>query len=299
MGLGTIDPVVVHPTAATPMLFNCYTAPFLFLVTELPYEFRKWLVTIGVHEVDSHLGLLFVENGVPIPHDYVVTLTNYNMKTDSEVLRERAHESVRRSVVNLLFETPSDTSKRIADFIKKFCDNIDNVHSNEEARRFIQNSVKVSSLDVTVPGTKITTTVYNVYAHPPSANPDICDRWRKWIANQKYHTRINGVGVKYQFTWKCLHCKTINHPTGLCPLVKNLKKQKGVKIEDPTEAEDLLPLEPTPGPSHHSHRQTRAKCKEARAKIDPISSPVQNRRTDNKPKANVVRAAVSKKRKVN
>jgi hypothetical protein len=94
MGEGSVDPIVVHPTVATPMFYNRYAAPFLFLVTELPYKFRKWLVTIGVHKVDSHLNLLFVDNGVPIPHDYIVTLTNYNMKTDSEVLRERAHESV-------------------------------------------------------------------------------------------------------------------------------------------------------------------------------------------------------------
>jgi hypothetical protein len=296
MGEGNIDPIVVHPTAATPMFYNRYVAPFLFLVTELPYEFRKWLVTVGVHEVDSHLRLLFVENGVPIPHDYIVTLTNYNMKTDSEVLRERAQESVRRSVVNLLFGTPSDTSKRIADFINMFRDNIDDTYSNEEARLFIQNSVKVSSLDVTVPGTKVTTTVYNVYAHPPLARPDIYDRWRKWIANQKYYTGINGVGVKYQFTWKCLHCKTIDHPTGLCPLVKNLKKQKGVKIEAPSDVEDLLPLEPTPGPSNHSHRQTRAKRREAKVKATTTNSPTKNRKADNKPRANVVCSTTASKK---
>jgi hypothetical protein len=178
-------------------MFNRYVAPFLFLVTELPDKFRKWLVTVGIHEVDSHLNLLFVENGKPIPHDYVVTLTNYNMKTDSELLRERAHERVRKSVASLLLEVQSDTSKRIADFVSKFRDNINDAYTNEEAKLFVRDSVRVSSLDVTVSGTKITMTVYNIYMHPPTANPDFCDRWRKWITNQRYHTGINGVGVKY------------------------------------------------------------------------------------------------------
>ena len=84
----------MHPTAANPKLQHLYAPPFVFLVTGLPEDFRKWLVFTGVHEVGSHLSLLFVENGEPVPHDYVVTLTNYNMRTETEVLREHAHQQV-------------------------------------------------------------------------------------------------------------------------------------------------------------------------------------------------------------
>ena len=107
------------------MLYNRYAAPFLFLITGLPVDFRKWLVFVGAHEVDSRLHMLFVENGTPIPHDYLVTLTNYNMRTDSDLLRERANLRVRKSVTDLLFDTPSDTSQRVAEFIRQFRDNLE------------------------------------------------------------------------------------------------------------------------------------------------------------------------------
>ena len=97
-GEGTIEPTVVHPTAATPLLYNRFAPPFVFFVVDIPEAFREWLVDAAVLEVESHLGVLFVENGVPIPHDYVVTLTNYNMRTDSEFLKSLAKQQVKRSV---------------------------------------------------------------------------------------------------------------------------------------------------------------------------------------------------------
>ena len=160
----------MHPTAATPILTNHYAAPFLFLVTNLPGDFHDWLVSTGVHEVSSNLHLLFVENGLPIPHNYAVTLTNYNMRTETNVLRAQAHQKVRQSMVDLFFDKPLDTSRRIAGFIKMYRDNLDTASTDEEARLFVRDSIMVSSLDVIVPYTRIKTTVYNVYIHPPSAN---------------------------------------------------------------------------------------------------------------------------------
>ena len=139
-----MEPIVVHPTAATPSLYNCYAAPFVFLVLGLPYDYRKWLVTTAVHKVDSNLCFLFVENRRPVAHDYVVSLNKYNLRTDTEVLQERAHDQVRKSVVNLLFDKPSDTSQRIAEFIRKNNDNINKHLTGEDAWLFIRNSVRVS-----------------------------------------------------------------------------------------------------------------------------------------------------------
>ena len=72
-GTGTVEPIIVHPTVATPLLYKRYTAPFVFLVLGLLYDYRKWLVTTAIHEVDSELGFLFVENGKPVAHDYIVS----------------------------------------------------------------------------------------------------------------------------------------------------------------------------------------------------------------------------------
>ena len=218
-------------------------------MTGLPEDFCEWLVTTGIHEVSSHLNFLFVENGTPIPHDYVVTLTNYNMRTETEVLRDRAHGRVKRSVINTLFNIPSDTSQRIADYITRFRDNLDETLSDDEACHFIRDSISVSSLDIIVPGTKDSATVYNIYIHPPTAIPNPLNVWRNFIAAQRYYANEYGMGVKYKYPWRCLHCKTIDHPSGLCSITKSAKEKKGKQKDTITEAEELLPLEPTPGPS--------------------------------------------------
>ena len=228
------------------MLMNCYAAPFLFLVTDLPGDFRAWLVSTGVHEVSSDLRLLFVENGLPIPHDYAVTLTNYNMRTETDILRAQAHQKVRRSVADLLFDKPSDTSRRIAGFIKMYRDNLEATFTDDEARLFVRDSIAVSSLDVIVPNTRIKTTVYNIYIHPPSANPDILKRWRDFVSTQKYYANTSGVGVKYRYSWHCIHCKTVDHPSGLCNHTRNTKgnvsEQEGALMKGFSGRNALLTL---------------------------------------------------------
>ncbi|KAF9783470.1 hypothetical protein BJ322DRAFT_1110359 [Thelephora terrestris] len=254
-GTEPIDPIVVHPTAAVPELRNQYGAPFVFLVTGIPEDFRKWLVAVGIHEVKSHLEVLFVENGEPIPHDYAVTLTNYNMRTETDVLRERAHERVRKSVTDTLFDKLSDTSRRTKSFVGLYRDNLDESLSNEEACCFVRDSVKVTSLDIYIPGVKIKATVYNVYIYPPTTDPKLLESWRPWIASQKYHADINGVGVKYKSPWNCNHCKAIDHPSGLCKTLEAIKSKAGGSNETLAAGEELLPLGPIPGSSKHPQSQ--------------------------------------------
>ena len=119
------------------------------------------------------------------------------MKTTTEVFREAAHQRVRKSVTDFLFDGPSETCKRFLNFISKYRDNLDNNYSDSKAQAFVRDSIRVSSLDVVVPSTKIMTTVYNIYIHPQAANPDALKRWREFIAAQKFHANIHGVGVRY------------------------------------------------------------------------------------------------------
>ena len=232
----------MHPTAATPSLYNRYAAPFVFLVLGLPYDYRKWLGTTAIHEVDSELSFLFVENGKPVAHDYVVSLDKYNLKTDTEVLRERAHDRVRKSVVDLLFDKPSDTSLRIAEFIRKNHDNINEQLTGEDARLFIRNSVQVFAHSVVYPKKKITGPVYNVYIHPPTTDPALLKNWRDFITGLEYYAGIYGLGSRYEYPWKCIHCKSIDHLTSLCPLTERLRQKRGQPIRALTENQDLLPL---------------------------------------------------------
>lgn len=277
------------------MLMNRYAAPFLFLVTGLPGDFRDWLVATGVHEVNSNLCLIFVENGVLVPHDYAVTLTNYNMRMETDILRAQAHQKVRRSVLDLLFDKPSDTSQRVAGFIKMYRDNLEASLTDNEAILFVKNSISVSSLDVVVLGTRIKTTVYNVYVHPPSANPEVLERWRKFVSTQKYYANMNGVGVKYRHPWHCIHCKTLDHPSGLCNHMRNTKGNTGEQ-EGALTAEEILPLGPIPGTSRNPNHGRRT---DARGRTRPPSAQGRVRNAGNQSRGNSVRASGSKKRKIN
>jgi hypothetical protein len=126
--------------------------------------------------------------GIPIPHDYVVTLTNYNMRTETSELEEQAISTVRESVVNHLFNVPTETSARVKAFIRLYHDNIRDGLSEEQALNFVRESVRVQIIKVVIPGgTKTLTPIYGVYVHPPTAVPDLLRRWRQWIESQKYH----------------------------------------------------------------------------------------------------------------
>jgi hypothetical protein len=199
--------------------------------------------------VDSHLAVLFVERGIPIPHDYVVTLTNYNMRTETSELEEQAISTVRESVVNHLFNVPTETSARVKAFIRLYHDNIRDGLSEEQALNFVRESVRVQIIKVVIPGgTKTLTPIYGVYVHPPTAVPDLLRRWRQWIESQKYHAGRYGVGIKYQFAFKCIHCKSIDHPGGLCHWTGVRREGPRAAVPPPVEdlllAEELLPVDP-------------------------------------------------------
>ena len=206
----------------------------------------------GVHEVNSHLGLLFIENGMPVAHDYIVTLTNYNLRMETDRLCRLAHEQVNGSVLDLLFDKTSDTTNHIVSFINKYHDNISDSLSGDEAHLFIRNSVRVSSFEVTVPKIKIMTTVYNFYIHPPTAKPVPFASWRRFIGGQKFYADKYGMGVRYQYSWRCIHCKSTDHPASLCPHARRARAG-GEPTDDAHMLDDNLlppPPEPTLGPSN-------------------------------------------------
>ena len=283
------------------MLYNRYAAPFLFFVTDIPDDFREWLVRRAILPVGSHLGLLFVENGEPVPHDYIATLTNYNMRVDSEILKADAKLKVQRSVTDLLFDQPSNTLHRIAAFIRQNRDNIDGTLSDEEAIASIRNSVSVDVLEVIVPGTRAMTPVYNIYIRPPTANEERLDRWRKWIGVQKFHANNNGVGVKYQFPFKCNHCKSIDHPSGLCPHKRAQRGNTGRGTDNPSQDDEILPLDPQPGPSQptppQGPDQGRKTSEKGKGRMDNPSGG--GRKAAGPSRTTTKRANEAKKRKVN
>lgn len=259
----------------------------------------KYLTETAIIEVASPLGILFIENGIPTPHDYITTLTNYNLRTDSEILKTRAKQHVGQSIVNLLFDVPSDTSRRIAAFIRTNRDNLPEGLTGEEAISIIRGSVKVETLEVIVPGTRALTPVYNVYIYPPTATKERLDRWRQWIAVQKYHADIYGVGIKYQHPFRCIHCKTVDHPSGLCPYEKARRERNGEQGNNhdgnDDDEDELLPMKkepglpttrpkpPTPGPSQEKRPDRKGKGKATNPPAPEQKGKGQNHQSDPQP----------------
>jgi hypothetical protein len=145
------------------------------------------------------------------------------------------------------FPGPLAPSERIAAFIRANRDNLQDELSDDAACLFVRNSVKVGVLQVIVPGTRTLVPVYTVYIYPPSAIQERLDRWRKWITLQKFYAGHHGVGVRYKFSFKCNHCKTVDHPSGLCP--HKTAKRGGKQGGDSDDDDELLPLKKEPGPS--------------------------------------------------
>ena len=195
--------------------------------------------------MDSPLGFLFVENGKPVPHDYITTLTNYNMKVETDILKKQAKKMVQRSVMKTLFDdVNTEPRKKTESFIMANRDNIQAGLTHEQARLFVRDSVKVEILEITVPGKKIPTPVYNVYIHPPTTDEKLLGRWRALTSRQKYRTGNHEVGLRYTPPFLCNHCKTVDHPSELCPHAKAKKGKAGGRANAP----DDFPIEKDPGP---------------------------------------------------
>lgn len=236
----------------TPGPDSKFARPYLFLVTDIPDDFAKWLVETAIHPVRSELKVLFAVDGESNPCDYITTLSNFNFRTDTEHLKECARDAVRNIVIRTLFIDDTAFKRGLENFIFKHRDNIPSSLSHPEAVTFIRNSVKITSFEVVVPKVSIRAMIYNVYIHPPTKNVADIEVWKSSIMRQRFYAGKYGVGTRYGSDFNCNHCKTIDHPSGLCPLVADTP---------PTEAEAELGIDPfldtTPIPTTTSTHQGR------------------------------------------
>ena len=299
LGEHLIEPAVVYPTAATPDLHNHFAAPYLFLVTDIPRDFANWLVKKAIHPVQSDLRVLFALNGDPAPCDYLMTITNYNLPTDNDYQKDWAKTIVHRSVVRTLFDEQSPVMEKVAKFISQFRDNIPPHLSESGAFSFIRESTKVEILEVFVPGTGILTPVYNVYIHPPTRLVDCAKRWKTWIENQRFYAGRYGVGMKYKYGFNCNHCKTTDHPSGLCPHIATVAPPTATNDNNPED--DIFPLNnasaSTSTPPHQSANPgpSRNRGKDSKGKERALNPP-NDRAGPRQGKASTSRASAKKRR---
>ena len=262
-----LNPTVVHPTAASlPPARRRGAPPYLFLVSNVPRPFQEYLVKEAIFAVESGLKTLFFEAANPVPHDYVTTLKNYSMSTDTTEEQAAAIEIVRRSVVDRLFDHESNIATHLKSFLFTTRDNLPGSYSEERVRMYVRNSVRVELLHVVAPNTKILTPVYNVFIFPPTRDPKKLLQWRKWLWKMSFYTAEHGVGERYEYPFSCIHCKSIDHPGGLCPYTEGAGNGDG-GLDDLDSDDELRPK------------------KKGRAPRKPVLNPLGNKPAKGKGKA--------------
>ena len=117
-------------------------------------------------------------------------------------------------------------------------DNFPTSWAEEQVGKYVQDSVKISVLHVIVPTTKVLTPVYNLFIFHPTRNPDSLLQWRRWIAKLSFFAGEYGVGERYEYMFNCVHCKSVDHPGGLCLYTKGANNSR---MDDSDSDDDLLP----------------------------------------------------------
>ena len=255
-------------------------------MTDIPDDFAQWLVETASHPVRSELKILFAIDGERHPCDFIATLSNFNFRTDTDHLKECARAAVRQMVTRTLFDDDTTFKRGVENFIFKYRDNIPPSLSHPEAVTFIRNSVRIEPFEVVVPGGGTRAMLYNVYIHPPTKCLTDIETWKSSIKRQRFYAGKYGVGTLYGNDFNCNHCKTVDHPSGLCPYLEDTPPAD----TEPELGNDLLLLGIAPTPMTTSNHRTRphdpkgkGKMRAApdrQAKAGPSSS--QNPRTNPK-----------------
>jgi hypothetical protein len=91
--------------------------------------------------------------------------------------------------------------------------------SNDKAFPNVVNSLIAITLPMLVKGGERKKIVWNIYLNPPSDNPDLHSVWSKIITETTFTTALYRI-TKPRPHPHCVGCKSLDHPTGLCPFPK-------------------------------------------------------------------------------
>jgi len=119
------------------------------------------------------------------------------------------------------------------------------LNPSEGATKRTLESIRVTPLKMGQPGGSMKL-VWNLYADPPSQDPSNHRLWRQTIGALTFITALNGAGVPRKNDLTCTGCRSIDHPTGLCPFPKLLNW-----ITPPTQRSQT----PAPSPQQRSINQ--------------------------------------------
>jgi hypothetical protein len=159
----------------------------------------------------------------PPPFHFVTTLKGFVFLDENE---RQTEDGVAKIVKDTLFPAVSNSniSASIRRIIANYNDNIPlSAPSNtiDILLRYLRKSLVVERLNL-VKKEDIGTGVgqshpaWNVYIYPPTRNAPTLREWRAVIQETTFVTEDNDAGKTYKI-FNCTICRSINHPSGMCP----------------------------------------------------------------------------------
>lgn len=203
IGASRATDIIISPPTADEALYERFSQPWHLLVSGLPAEAIDLLTSLAVCAT-TDVTCFFVPFEQPLP-TYICTIENMTFQDSTrsnlliaelvrKVLRDNAEVS---SFINSHIIAPTATT----------------------ASRAI-DSIRVSSLNIATSRSSMLT-VWNIYCDaPPPFSLEDYYLWSALIRSLRFPSDDYGTGVPRlqdkQFT--CAGCKSLDHPTGLCPL---------------------------------------------------------------------------------
>ena len=182
---------------------------------------------------------------VPPPYSYITTLRGFIFLDESD---KQTEEAVARTVGETLFSLTQgpEPTKAVKRFLAKYNDNIPpDVPDLITTLRFLTGTMKVNRLNLVKredigTGEGQSRPVWNLYIYPPSKDDTAMATWRAIIQDTVFVTTENGAGTTHR-AFKCLTCRSINHPNGMCPYPKQPGWITPVSTTSPVVEELLNP----------------------------------------------------------
>ncbi|KAG1766597.1 hypothetical protein EV702DRAFT_1204052 [Suillus placidus] len=196
--------IIISPPTADETLYEQFSQPWHLLISGLSVEATDLLTTLAVCTT-AEVTCFFVPFKQPLP-TYICTIENMTFQDSTrsnllivelvrKVLRENAEVS--NFIYSHIIAPSASTALRAID------------------------SIRVSSLNIATSRSSMLT-VWNIYCDsPPPFSLEDYYLWSALIHGLRFPSDNYGTGAPRlqdkQFT--CTGCKSLDHPTGLCPLL--------------------------------------------------------------------------------
>ncbi|PBK78781.1 hypothetical protein ARMSODRAFT_1011319 [Armillaria solidipes] len=240
---------VVSPPAPAETPFGPHAPPFFFIVSSLPLSVCEQLV-------DRVFWQLPLVTFFAIPYNPVIT--SFIVTLDHFAADDNPNEAVEiKTIVQLAMQN----SPAVMTFLTHHRDTLANL-SLAGAITHIANRLEVHALNIAAPGGQLRT-VFNVYAPSPTNDPTLHAQWVSTIASLNFLSTAYGAGHPLKSTFACNKCKSIDHPTGLCPFPP---PASSMTTAQPIQSAPASPSSPSPRGRRNDTRGRNITPKRARGR---------------------------------